>query len=182
MNRETLDKKKEYSLSKSDINDMLHRDTNIYTTKELDKFRHIDEIFDPLGRVIILYLTEDDHTGHWISLLKKGDTIEYYDPYGSHPKNQGDVLNIDKSVDLNLNGENKILNMIKDAGYKVKHNTRKSQPDKIGINTCGRHIVFRTLLNDMSMGQYNKLLDSVENKEINSDDLITYLTDNLTKK
>lgn len=179
MNEAEIDRKKEYSLSKSDINDLLHRDTNIYTTQDLDKFRHIDEIFDPLGRCIILYLTENDHKGHWISLIKKGNIIEYYDPYGSHPLKQGETLNVDKDTDLKLNGDNKLIKMIKGGGYIIKYNPRKSQEDKVGVNTCGRHTVFRTLLYKLPMEKYNKLLDSAVNKDINTDDLITYITENI---
>ena len=174
---------KNYSLSDDDFDNILEPDTNIFTYPQLQNVRHIDEIFDRKGRAIMLYLTENENTGHWISLIKKGDIIEFYDPYGFKADTQQKNLEIPIQQDRELNGGFPLLTkLVNDAGYTLKSNKRKSQPFTDDINTCGRHAVFRTLLYDIPMEKYNKMLDSWENKDIKSDDLITLLTNQLLNK
>ena len=64
-----IDVLKDYSLSDDDFNKILEPDTNIFTYPQLKNVRHIDEIFDRKGRAIMLYLTENTHSCHWISLI-----------------------------------------------------------------------------------------------------------------
>jgi len=180
--KKDVEKIKEYSLSNDDFDKILEPDTNIFTYPELENVRHIDEVFDRKGRAIMLYLTENSNSGHWISLIKKGDTIEFYDPYGFKADTQGKKLGLTDKEDKELNtGMPLLTNLVKKAGYTLKSNKRKSQPYRDDVNTCGRHIVFRTLLYKMPMDRYNKLLDSWENKDVKSDDIITILTDNIIK-
>ena len=181
--KDDIDVLKDYSLSDEDFNNILEPDTNIFTYPQLQNVRLIDEVFDRKGRAIMLYLTEGTHSGHWISLIKKGDVIEFYDPYGFKADTQGKRLGLSAEEDKELNTGYPLLSkLVRDAGYTLKSNSRKSQPFKDDNNTCGRHAVFRTLLSHIPMEQYNKLLDSWENKDVKSDDLITLLTKQLINK
>lgn len=169
---------KKYPLSDTDIQKVLEPDTKIITYPELYKYNHIDEIFDDKGRAIMLYLTENDTTGHWVGLIKKGNVIEMYDPYGFKPDTQPENLGASKA----FNKEHgqlypKFTQMVNNDGYRLIYNKVRSQPFEADVNTCGRHVLTRILLKNLSLNKYNKLLSSIKkNNNINPDDLITAFT------
>ena len=178
MEESKIDELKEYALSDTDIQGVLETPTNIFTYPQLKNIRHIDEIFDPLGRAIMLYLTEAENVGHYISLIKKGDVIEFYDPYGHKADTQQIGLGIPKDQDTRLNGGYPLLSKLaKDAGYTIKSNGSGLQKDAPDVNTCGRHAVLRTLMYDIPMEQYNRWLKSGAGNGIDTDDLVVGLTE-----
>ena len=173
-----MEELKEYALSDKDIQGVLETPTNIFTYPQLKNVRSIDEIFDPLGRAIMLYLTEAENVGHYISLIKRGNIIEFYDPYGHKADTQQKGLGIPKNEDIRLNGGMPLLtDLAKKGGYTIKNNTSAIQEDAPDVNTCGRHAVLRTLMYDIPMDKYNRWLKRGESDKINTDDLIVGLTE-----
>jgi hypothetical protein len=118
--------------------------SNIFTSKDLLNVNNIDNLLDRKGRGIMLYLTENDTTGHWIGLLRKGNTIEIFDPYGNKPNEWEKKLNSEKG----LNPPNGVLEkLIKGSGYKIKINNMKHQDiNNPNIATCGRHYSYETVI------------------------------------
>lgn len=155
-----IDQLKEYSLSNTDIQDILEVDTNIFDYTHLYKVNHIDEVFDSKGRAILLYLTSDMNTGHWTSLIKRGNLIEFSDSYGFKPDTQNENLNADKSV-VKEAGQDypKLLELIADAGYSLDWNKKKFQPiNDYTSATCGRHAVLRLIFYKLPLEEFNKLM------------------------
>lgn len=180
--KKQIEELKEYSLSDGDFRDILETDTNVLTYPQLHNYRHIDEIFDPLGRAILLYLTEGKNIGHWVSLIKRGNTIEFYDPYGNPADTQQRTLGLTPEQDRELNGGQKILTeMVEDAGYTLVSNRMKAQQDAPNVNTCGRHAVLRTMMYHLPMRQYNRWLASGKGNGINLDDIVSAITDKLMR-
>ena len=176
--KEDLKEIKKYALGDDDIQEILEPDTSIFTYPELYDKSNIDEIFDDKGRAIMLYLTEDESTGHWVGLIKKGNTIEMYDPYGFKPDTQPNHLGANKQLNKKF-GQNypKFTEMVKDGGYKLIYNKQRAQPFKDFNNTCGRHAITRLLLHNLPLKQYNKFFKNIKkNDNINADDLITAFT------
>jgi hypothetical protein len=174
---------KEYSLSDSDIKDIIGK-TNIITYPELKGLNHIDEVFkrgkNGIETAIILYLTENEKTGHWIGLIKRGNTIEIYDPYGNKSNEIGEMLGgvMSYKQDPYL-----LKNMIKNAGYKLIENKKKVQPVSQNINTCGRHTAMRIMFGFLPLKEYNeKMNDIVKKNNISIDDLATALTHSIIEK
>ena len=64
-----------YALSDSDINHILEPDTKVQQYRVLDNMHHIDELFDKLGRAVLLYSTDSPTSGHWVGLIKKGTPL-----------------------------------------------------------------------------------------------------------
>jgi len=184
MDKEKLQKIKEYPLGDDDIQGILEPDTEIFTYPELYDKNHIDEVFDDKGRAIMLYLTDNPQTGHWVGIIKKGNTIEMYDPYAYKPDTQPAKLNTPKELNTSQ-GQNypKFTEMVKGAGYNLIYNKKRRQPVKSNINTCGRHTLTRLLLHNLSLKEYNTFMDKVKKEDgINTDDLVTAFTYNFIKK
>jgi hypothetical protein len=183
MNKLEIEKLKEYPLGNDDINALFKslniQPTNIFTTKELLNVNNIDELLDINGKAIMLYLTENETTGHWISILRKGNTIEVYDPYGNNPLNFEDNLYAKKGLNPNMN---LLIELIKKSGYKIIYNKHKHQKMNPSVNTCGRLAVLRLLSSDLDLNDYNKIIKKITGNGINMDDIATGITYNIIGK
>jgi hypothetical protein len=170
---------KGYSLSNEDLDFILNPDTKINTISKLDDVKHFDELLDNLGRCIVLYGTESVNVGHWVALIKRGNTIEFFDSYGNSPFDLAKGLGMDKDNDklVNKDGMKKMLKLIHDAGYDLKWNDVKFQRKDSYIATCGRHAVFRLILYKLDLEQYQKYLKDMKTElKADYDSLITAIT------
>ena len=170
----------DYALSDDDINKLLGG-TKIFRYPELKNMNNINDAFDKFGRAMILYLTTDENTGHWICMLKKGNNIEYFDPYGGYkPDDERKWLTIQQLEELGQD-EPILTHMLK--GYKVTSNPYKFQGETTergkAINTCGRHCVTRLLLGHLSIKDY---ADLIKSSGVNPDNFVTMFTYQLLKK
>jgi hypothetical protein len=167
---------KDYALSSDDIRELIPH-TNIFTYPHLDSVSHIDEVLDGKGRAIMLWLTEDENTGHWVAIIRRGKTIEVYDAYGKKPDSTSFINNLGNTPeDLErFNQDQPLLTkLIKDSGYKLQYNSKQVQPNGSGINTCGRHSVMRLMLHHLPLDRYNSLLKRIETETgVRPDDLAT---------
>jgi len=159
MSERGLGRIKSYPLSDADIRKILGRDIKIITYPDLGKMSSIDEAFDAKGRSIMLYLTENDTTGHWVCMLNKGDRIEFFDPYGEAPEQALESVPEENREAL---GEDEPLltRLFKASGKKIYYNTYPFQKEKKDVNTCGRHSVVRCLYAPYSLEKYKKVMDS----------------------
>jgi len=186
INKNDLQFLKGYALSDLDLQHILNPDTKIHKYTDLYKVKHVDELFDSLGRCIILYLTENGNTGHWVGVIKKGNVVEFFDPYGYFPDSQGKNLGTPDEINEQF-GQNhpRFLELIKNAGYKLRFNNKPLQKEEYDIATCGRHTASRLLLYKLSLEQYHELMEKIERKEgalNDADDVVTKLTYEILKK
>lgn len=149
-----MEEAKAYALSNDDINTILEPDTNILTYPQLKDYQHIDEIFDPLGRVIMLYPTEAQNKGHWICMWKEGNRINYFDPYGEPPEEPKEWVGKTQSRLLGM-GQNKLTQLLQNSGRKVFYNTYPYQQMSDDVATCGRWCVARLVCKDMTEKQFH---------------------------
>ena len=137
---ETLTEIKETPLSNEDINIMLNG-TKIFKYPDLEDMNSIDEIFDDQGRAVMLFLTKDENTGHWISLHKKENIIYYFDPYGYDVDEEKEFIPDYKLEELNQE-QPFLMDLFKKSKYKVYSNQYAFQNRNAkNVNTCGRHCV-----------------------------------------
>jgi len=156
---EGLGKIKDYPLSDTDIRKILGKDIKIITYPMLGQMESINEAFDKHGRCIMLYLTEDESTGHWVCMLNKGKELEYFDPYGEAPEEA--LSGVPQSKLQELDETRPYLTaLLKASGKKVSYNHYAFQKTKDDVNTCGRHSVVRCLYSPYSLKQYKKVMDS----------------------
>lgn len=167
-----------YALSNEDIQKILKTPTRIFTYPELNDITHIDSIFDDMGRCIMLYPTESQYSGHWVAMLKKGNTIEYFDPYGLPPEGPKRWLTDSENAALGQ-GRNRLTQLMRDSGCKVIYNTVPYQKEDSDISTCGRWSVARLVCKDMDYKKFNQL---VKHSDVNPDEFATTLTFRLLGK
>ena len=158
MSERGLGRIKSYALSDGDIRKILGRDIKIITYPDLGRMSSINQAFDKKGRSIMLYLTEDETTGHWVCMLNKGNKIEFFDPYGEAPEQALDTVPEENREAL---GEDEPLltRLMRASGKEVYYNTYGFQKDKADVNTCGRHAVVRCLYAPYSLEKYKNIID-----------------------
>jgi len=168
---------KAYPLSDADIEAILG-ETVIMTYPELQGVDDIEEIFDKDGRSVLLFLTENDQTGHWTGLIRSADTIEYFDPYGSAPDADRKWLSKEKLRELDEEKPH-LTRLLRQSKMKVYFNTYDFQQDKESINTCGRWVVARLLHRKKTLRQFYNM---VMNSGLKPDDFVSALTFEIIKK
>jgi hypothetical protein len=162
---------KAYPLSNTDIEKILGK-TKILTYPDLDDISNWEDAFDDEGRCVLLFLTENEQTGHWIGLIRNETTIEYFDPYGEAPEGDKKWLSKEKLRQLDEN-EPYLTRLLRASGLKVYYNQYPFQSDKNDINTCGRWVVARLLLRKKTLAQFYKYVMSSGMKP---DDFVSALT------
>jgi hypothetical protein len=166
-----IEEVKEYPLSNSDIDRVLGG-TRIYAYPELSQFSTLDEALDDHGRMVLLYLTEDANTGHWVCVWRDGKTIQYFDPYGNAPEFPKTWQPAGGNEALGQ-AEPYLLQLFKEAGAPVFYNTHPYQKEGADVNTCGRHTIARLLLKSLNDKQYYEV---VKDSDVNPDDFVSFAT------
>lgn len=163
---------KEHPLSDSDIRKILGKGIKIITYPMLGEMSDIRQAFDSQGRCILLYLTNSETSGHWVCMLLKGNTVEFFDPYGEAPET---ALKSVPMEEREAYGEDEPLltNLMKQSKVKVIYNTYPFQKDKEDVNTCGRHSVVRCLYAPYSLQKYKTIMDK---SGMTPDDFVSALT------
>jgi hypothetical protein len=167
-----MEEAKEYALSDDDIRTLLGSGIKITTYPDLEKAHRIDELFDRMGRAILFVPQQNEQQGHWCCLIKKGKTIEFFDPYGEAPEAQKDTLDNDHLTKMRMN-EPLLADLLTDNPYKVIFNKIKLQELKDCVNTCGRHCVSRLLFEKYPIGKYR---DIIKRSGMSPDEFVVKLT------
>ena len=166
-----MERVKEYALSNHDIERILGK-TRILTYPELDDLQSWEDAFDEDGRCVLLFLTENKATGHWIGLIRNGHTIEYFDPYGEPPEGDKKWIPEHKLKQLDQD-EPYLTRFLRDSKCKVYCNLYPFQSDRQDVNTCGRWVVSRLLCRKMTLKQF---YDQVKKSGMKPDDFVSALT------
>jgi hypothetical protein len=178
MNINKLEEIKEESLTNDDINKLLSG-TSILTYPELKYKQTVDEILDENGRAVILFLTENENTGHWVAIHKdEDDNIYYFDPYGLDPEGDKKWIPTQKLQELD-EIQPYLSNLLKRSKSKVYSNQYPFQKDKQGISTCGRHCAVRLLYKHLDLDDY---LGMIKSSGLSPDDFVSKLTYKIIQK
>ena len=140
-----------------------------------------DLVLGEMGRLMLLYLTEDQNTGHWVCLLNYRGTniIEYFDPYGGYkPDGESKWLSPKKLKEFGQ-ASKKLTQLLNESQYEVKSNAYPFQKDKMNVNTCGRHCTTRLYFKHLKLPEYIKL---VESTGLPADKFVSAFTYNLIGK
>ena len=171
---------KSYPLSESDMRKVIPTLKIVSYTDLLDADT-IDDVLDEKGRLMLLYLTENESTGHWVCLLKLRNEpiIEYFDPYGNYkPDGEKKWLSLAKQREFGQDTD-KLTKLLKNSPYQVKSNAIPFQKSTQDNNTCGRHCLCRLYFKHLDLPGYAEL---VESSGIPADDFVSGFTYNLIGK
>lgn len=155
-------------LSDKDILQAVGRDKiRVVLYHELEKMNSIDELFNGLPMVALLYNSEKQ-IGHWVLLIRRGKTtIEHYDSYRKP---------VDDSF-IQREGKVDLTRILYNSGVKkVVFNHRKMQKLAKDIATCGRHLIVRALLYRTPLKSY---LKEIKETGIDPDKLVYGITRHL---
>lgn len=170
----------EYALGEDDIKKMIPT-LNVISYPTLLEAKSIDDVLDDKGRLILLYLTMDQSTGHWVCLLKlrNSNILEYFDPYGNYePDGEAKWISVEKQKEFGQYSK-KLTDLLESSKYEIKSNAYPFQKDKMDMNTCGRHCVTRLYFKHLSLPQYVEL---VESTGLTPDEFVCGFTYNLIGK
>lgn len=160
------------SLSDSEMFNYLGGKTKIIKYPDLSKFNDIDELLEPYGNVIILYLTGQNY-GHWTCLFKiDNKNIEFFDPYAFKPDEEL------KLIPVHFRKENNqftphLSHLLYNCNYTIHYNDYKLQQFAKDTNTCGRHCLVRLLFKKMFIDDYAKMM---MNQKISPDYIVSCIT------
>lgn len=163
------------ALSNYDLIEMLDNKANIITYPELKNFNRIDDVLGPTGAAFILFETEPRY-GHWVALMKRGKTIEFFNSYGGWPDDTLEYIPEDFQKKSNQD-KTYLTKLLLDSPYEIEYNEFPFQKQDAKIRTCGRHSVVRLLLKDLDIYQYKKFLDIIKKETgMDYDQIVTFLT------
>ena len=152
-----LEQIKAYALSNEDIQDFLDPDTKIITYPELAGVRNIDQIFDSLGRCVLLFLTTSPTSGHWQLIFKRNGDIHFWDSYGDPPEGIRQSMTEEQLETL---GEEEpyLLNLLKGSGKRVYYSTVQYQSDRSDVSSCGRWCIMRLICKNYSDRDFQAII------------------------
>jgi hypothetical protein len=150
-----LNRIEQYALTDSDLRKLIGP-VRILTYPELEKETY-ETLFTQQPYVVILFLTEDKKTGHWICVLQHdgGALCEVFDSFGLVVDGNRKWLSGGQLRDLDQTLPN-LHNVFKGFPGKLVYNDTKLQQDS--KNTCGRHIASRILHKHLSIKDYITLI------------------------
>jgi hypothetical protein len=156
-------------LSDSDLRDLLGGSITIMTNRELPKVNSVDDIFDSEGRAILLYTPDSPTSGHWVALMRRPDSIYFWDPYGEKP-----------DIPEDLGGQAPVLTaLLKASGVPVFYNRHQYQTQRDDVATCGRWCAARLHYKDLSEAEFQKVIKKFKGS---GDDFVAALVYNFIKK
>jgi hypothetical protein len=167
------------ALSNYDLIQLLDGKANIVIYPQLAKYETIEQVLGPTGACFLLFEAKPKY-GHWVCLMKRGNVIEFFNPYGGLLTGWPD--NSLKSIPMKFRKESgQVLPLLSllllDSPYELEYNEFQFQKHSKNIKTCGRHSAVRLLLKNLDIYQYKAFLDSMcKETNLNYDELVTFLT------
>lgn len=144
---------------------------------DLSNYSSLVDLFNKKKKDYRIMLIETKpNVGHWVAILKDGDTYEYFDSYGSNPTAHLKTISsyIKKMLGMKPNDINSLLSKVKHT-----HNKIKMQKMEDGVNTCGRHVIMRIkdFMNGGNLVDYqHKIILGAKKQGMTPDEYIVSLT------
>ena len=129
-----------------------------------------DLLTKPIDFVIILIETIADNVGHWVCILRYGNTIEFFNSYAEAPDVQKNTL-ISKAKNIEFNQtENYLTNLLVKSDFNIIYNKLQLQKYSNGSTTCGRWVCARILCllnHNMDLKRFLEFMIDLKNKSKN---------------
>lgn len=153
---------------------------DIIKYSDIEDYKTIDQLLPGKRNFKIILLESSFNSGHWVCVLKYGDTIEYFNSYGVQPSKELDYNTelVNKQLDQDVKYLNILFNKALNK-YNIVYNKRKFQKVSPEIATCGNWCIIRGIMfkeADMDLYQFISFIDEAERKfKLNGDQLVTLL-------
>ena len=124
---------------------------NIFLYSDLQKYNSITELLPTDKSFKILLVRDQPNSGHYVVILRYGDTIEWFDSFGLYPSNELNYIDSNENQQL---GQTKgllksLLDQAINDGFQVVYNKLKMQEfstDNKVISVCGRFCCLRIIM------------------------------------
>jgi len=170
----------DYFVTNGDLQSIF-KNCKIIKYADLDNYNDIYMLL-PNRMDFCFILTESElNSGHWTLLIRDDIMFEYFDSYGTSPKNILDYIPTFMNKRLGNNYNEDIGMMIKSIKKTDKfiYNKTKFQKEQEGINTCGRWVIARLSLflsDDLDLKDFTKLIKTKSKQlKMTNDEFITFL-------
>lgn len=180
IDKQEIKEKEKQPLTNFDIKDYLGQNAKIVVYSDLKKYKSIEDLLPNNNSYFVLLYQDSAHSGHWVSLLRKGDTIIFFDPYGLYCDDE--LKWIDPNTRQGLGIKKKYLSdLLNDFDGKINYNKVKYQSENPDISTCGKHTCFwlyNAIQKDKTLVTYYKLMNKLKNKlGLSYDGVVTAMVD-----
>ena len=133
-----------YFVTSTDLQSIF-KNCKIVKYADLDNYKDIYQLLPNRMDFVFLLTESEKNSGHWTLIIRDDDTFEYFDSYGTSPKNILDY--IPKYMNKKLGNDfqedlGKMIRSIKPTD-KFVYNKTKFQKEQEGINTRGRWVIAR---------------------------------------
>jgi hypothetical protein len=171
MDIKTLVKRGTYA---KDLKKMLGGKIKLLNYRQLQKYSTIEDVLYPYDAVILLYETKIDR-GHWVCVFNHNNLVEHFDSYGYSP--DGELKFVPSYFRKTHYGKiPHLTELLYNSKKRVRFNEFRLQKLSKDVATCGRWVVARLLLKDLTIKQFRDLF---RGKGIDSDILVTLFTQSL---
>jgi hypothetical protein len=167
------------SLSDKDIKRFIPG-INLITYNALEHTKDINQLLDnPLQACVICYLTKENY-GHWCCIFRNKEGIQFFDPYALIPDDELS-WDIEKNTRINEHEDYPYLCwLLANSKEPINYNDFKFQSKDKDVTTCGRHVIVRIALKELSCDEYTSvILQLCKKLHMNSDQVVTALTSNI---
>jgi len=164
-----IDEYKNIALSDTDLLTLMDGKANVVVYPDIHKYRSIDRLLGNYGVCFILYEWKP-HYGHWCCLIRHGNLIEFFDPYGNWPDScLEDVPEPYRTESNQLKPY--LTNLMIKCDYDLSYNEFQFQKLDEEVKDCGRWCCVRALLKELPLKDFKDLFFNEA-----GDDLVTVLT------
>lgn len=153
---------------------------NVLKYSDIEDYDTIDKLLPGKRNFKIILLESTYNSGHWVCIMKYGDTIEYFNSYGLIPSKELDSNSelVNRQLEQDVKYLNLLLNKALDK-YNIIYNKRKFQKLDPVIATCGNWCIIRgVMFKDANMDLYsfiNFIEDATKRLKLTGDELVTLL-------
>ena len=134
------------------------------TFKTVDELNgHRSKVFGKYRCVVVLIPSNYTKIGHFVVLIARKRSIEYFSSLGGSPESELDKLGQPRSKLLNLLGRN------------YTYNRKQLQSDKSDIHSCAVHVLSRVVLWSLKLKEYTNLFTRKVTLQ-NPDEMVSMMT------
>ena len=136
-------------------------DCNIKTYPELRNIKDIEELLPKNDSYFILLYLDTPNSGHWTTLKRFNNDIQYFCSYGTYPDKQMNWYGKELRKEL---GESELYltKLLNKTGLNVNYNDVDYQnKDNLDIVTCGRHCI-NFIKSKKDLKQYFRMMSKLK--------------------
>ena len=127
------------------------------------KGKHRSEVFRKYKCIVLRIPSSFSKIGHFVVLLRRPKSIEYFSSLGGSPESELQKLGQDKAILMKLLGSNYI------------YNSKPLQSKQSTIHSCALHCLARIVLHDLKLQDYQKMFSRTITLTT-ADDIVSMLT------